>query len=218
MPEEVQRRRTAGWSLPDNTVIVDRTTKLWGNPYKVGEVNGDYQAARDRAHAVELYEQLAAASPTFVQLVREELRGKNLACTCPVDGLPCHRQTLLRIANSDGPWPPAVNAAPIGQRHREPEPGSVIAAVLTVTPSRNGSVLTEAYWYEQQEDEYDTDVYEQHEHVVWGDAAPVAARQIAAAFRWLADAQGADGSITGFGLRQLADEIESPKEVDDAHI
>lgn len=98
MPEEIQRRRTAGWEKPANTVIVDRTSKLFGNPYKVGEPNGVYQAARDRAHAVELYEQLAAASATFQALVREKLWGKNLACTCPVDGLPCHRQTLMRIA------------------------------------------------------------------------------------------------------------------------
>ena len=28
-----------------------------------------------------------------------ELRGKDLACWCPVDGQPCHADVLLRIAN-----------------------------------------------------------------------------------------------------------------------
>jgi hypothetical protein len=27
------------------------------------------------------------------------LRGMNLACNCPVDGLPCHADTLLELAN-----------------------------------------------------------------------------------------------------------------------
>lgn len=32
LPIRVQRRRIRGWKKPDNTIIVDRTSK-WGNPY-----------------------------------------------------------------------------------------------------------------------------------------------------------------------------------------
>ncbi len=32
MPKRIQRRRTKGWRLPENTVIVDRTSRF-GNPF-----------------------------------------------------------------------------------------------------------------------------------------------------------------------------------------
>lgn len=35
-PVRVQRQRTKGWRMPENTVYVGRGSK-WGNPYKVGE-------------------------------------------------------------------------------------------------------------------------------------------------------------------------------------
>lgn len=34
-PVRVQRKRTKGWRMPENTVYVGRGSK-WGNPYKVG--------------------------------------------------------------------------------------------------------------------------------------------------------------------------------------
>ena len=34
MPRRIQRQRRKGWKKPENTVIVDRTSR-WGNPYKV---------------------------------------------------------------------------------------------------------------------------------------------------------------------------------------
>ena len=33
LPKRIQRKRTKGWRKPENTVIVDRTSK-WGNPFK----------------------------------------------------------------------------------------------------------------------------------------------------------------------------------------
>ena len=35
-PQRVQRRRTKGWRMPENTVYVGRGSK-WGNPYVIGE-------------------------------------------------------------------------------------------------------------------------------------------------------------------------------------
>lgn len=35
-PRRIQRRRTKGWRMPENTVYVGRGSK-WGNPYRVGE-------------------------------------------------------------------------------------------------------------------------------------------------------------------------------------
>lgn len=35
-PQRIQRKRTKGWRMPDNTVYVGRGSK-WGNPFKVGD-------------------------------------------------------------------------------------------------------------------------------------------------------------------------------------
>ena len=35
-PARVQRKRTKGWRMPENTIYVGRGSK-WGNPYKLGE-------------------------------------------------------------------------------------------------------------------------------------------------------------------------------------
>src|SRR3990167_5429086 len=44
-PTRVQRRRTKGWRMPENTVYVGRPTK-WGNNFVVGK-NGTALAAVD---------------------------------------------------------------------------------------------------------------------------------------------------------------------------
>ncbi len=78
---------------PANTVYVGRPTK-WGNPVYV-------TVAGSRAEAVRLYEQHLQLHPELVQQAKAELRGKNLACWCPLDGGPCHAEVLLRIANEE---------------------------------------------------------------------------------------------------------------------
>ena len=84
-PQRVHRRRTKGWKMPDNTVYVGRGT-IWGNPHSVEE--------HGRAKAVELYENDLLDNGTNLR----ELRGKNLACWCPLDQ-PCHADILLEYAN-----------------------------------------------------------------------------------------------------------------------
>lgn len=37
-PRRIQRKRTKGWKMPENTVYVGRPTK-WGNPWRVGDVD-----------------------------------------------------------------------------------------------------------------------------------------------------------------------------------
>lgn len=113
-PVRVQLSRAAGWRMPANTVKVDRTT-CWGNPYRVGvPVDLDMAArwgfrlrftqrqARDNAHAVALFSSLFLGGDLASEVVRRDLRGKNLACWCPA-GEPCHADVLLRIANTEYP-------------------------------------------------------------------------------------------------------------------
>lgn len=92
-PQRVQLSRKKGWRMPENTVKVDRTTK-WGNPY-VGD------GPHDRALMAKLFTEYCARpeQAQFVAAARLELRGKNLACWCSLDG-PCHAQVLLEIVNS----------------------------------------------------------------------------------------------------------------------
>ena len=87
MPHRVQLSRRKGWKLPANTVVVARPTK-WGNPFRPGTKD-----VPDVATAVARYRQEIA--PT---IDASELRGKNLACWCPLDG-PCHADVLLELAN-----------------------------------------------------------------------------------------------------------------------
>jgi len=100
-PVRVQRRRVKGWRMPPNTVSVCRPGR-WGNPFKVGcpppygcdyvpKTNGEAVAA----FSVNL---LRGTLGYTTADVRRELRGKNLACFCPLDQ-PCHADVLLCEAN-----------------------------------------------------------------------------------------------------------------------
>lgn len=105
-PQRIQRKRTKGWKMPPNTVYVGRPSK-WGNPFKVGDhIRGLAGTALpmqipDAATAVALFRARATdpiAGYVFRENVWKELRGKNLACFCPLNQ-PCHADILLEIAN-----------------------------------------------------------------------------------------------------------------------
>lgn len=103
MAERIQRKRTKGWRMPAGAVYVGRPTK-WGNPFRLGQPNADdCMTCGDRAEAVAKYRsELVTFAGGFVGCtqdeIRSELRGKDLACWCPLDQ-PCHADVLLEIAN-----------------------------------------------------------------------------------------------------------------------
>lgn len=106
-PFRVQLSRRKGWKLPANTVVVSRPTK-WGNPFIVVK-----HGTRERC--VELFRLLCAgyqcislggdvcdAQKSFIAHAKanlQALRGKNLACWCPLNK-PCHADVLLEMANA----------------------------------------------------------------------------------------------------------------------
>ena len=117
-PRNVQRKRTKGWRMPEGAVYVGRPTK-WGNPYvldaaldwdglHVGHALPETVYCRE--HAVDLYRDWVHGHLVprtgfgpfprhrlaFARLA--ELRGKDLACWCPLDQ-PCHADVLLELAN-----------------------------------------------------------------------------------------------------------------------
>ncbi|ABL68371.1 DUF4326 domain-containing protein [Paracoccus denitrificans] len=108
MPQRIQLKRTKGWRLPADAVKVDRSTR-WGNPWRVGEpdITDAAEAVRRFAHAVEgfmsngSYCRPVAHPDSHIGRIISgigDLRGKDLACWCPLDQ-PCHADVLLRLAN-----------------------------------------------------------------------------------------------------------------------
>ncbi len=97
MPVRIQRRRSKGWKMPANTIYVGRGSK-WGNPFKIGvnSINDGWEINLSREAAVDCYRNWVTRSVN--SLSPELLRGKNLACWCPLDQ-ECHADVLLEIAN-----------------------------------------------------------------------------------------------------------------------
>lgn len=116
MPERIQLRRTKGWRKPEGAVVVARPSR-WGNPHVISRVptldgRGHYwQIVTDperELHMIRLTEVEAreCAVETFSRTLRyrgldlEPLRGRDLACWCPLDQ-PCHADVLIEIANTE---------------------------------------------------------------------------------------------------------------------
>lgn len=74
---------------PVGSIYVGRPTKF-GNPFKVSDSG--------RTSAVDQFREHAFSNPEYIQMVREELAGKNLLCWCRTTN--CHAHVLLEIANS----------------------------------------------------------------------------------------------------------------------
>jgi hypothetical protein len=112
MPQRVQMTRQKPWRLqhPD-AVIVARPTK-WGNPYGVSGETTALIATRlfrdmlNRAPTADNGSTWGRPGETVFDTIRRELRGRDLACWCPLvdehgNRAPCHADVLLEIANPD---------------------------------------------------------------------------------------------------------------------
>lgn len=115
-PQRIQRRRTAGWRMPEGAVYVGRPTKC-GNPFRPLFLDGEWWAQDDndvrypllyntrdeaiRNKCVSLYHSdLVQWSEKHMLL--PELRGRDLVCWCPLES-PFHADVLLAIANQEKP-------------------------------------------------------------------------------------------------------------------
>ena len=86
MPKGIQRKRTKGWRMPPGAVYVGRPSR-WGNPFTIEEYGAEGAVAEFAIYVAMGF----GGDP-------DELRGKDLACWCPLDQ-PCHRNVLLKAAN-----------------------------------------------------------------------------------------------------------------------
>jgi len=118
-PKRIQRRRTAGWRMPEGAVYVGRPSR-WGNPFLLGPVAASFPSLTDRQVAQFVINDFRAlvrngrglaargarmSSPEHVEVtypameeIRRELAGRDLVCWCPLDH-PCHADVLLEVAN-----------------------------------------------------------------------------------------------------------------------
>ena len=136
-PVRVQRQRTKGWRMPEGAVYVGRGSR-WGNPFIISGrhvIGLSYQDVRDNwgrvsapadavlymsaSHPIDPAEVVTRFSRLMYVRERDEpdrlrqwltpLRGRNLACWCPLDDghgnrVPCHADVLLELANPG--WTP----------------------------------------------------------------------------------------------------------------
>lgn len=115
-PTRVQLSRRKGWRIPPDTIVVARPGR-WGNPFAVERYgraravalfrrmidgHGDMKLDPDEERAFEAARQawLQRLGGDATQRIRDELRGRNLACWCPLDG-PCHADVLIEVANEN---------------------------------------------------------------------------------------------------------------------
>ena len=110
MPHPIRLRlsRRKGFSLQAHSHAVNglpaanvARPSRWGNPFRVGH------EADTPCDAVLLFMDWllpddGAPEPDAARMMSEieALRGKNLACWCPLDGC-CHADVLLKLANGD---------------------------------------------------------------------------------------------------------------------
>jgi hypothetical protein len=115
--DRVQLSRRPGWRKPEGAVVVSRPSR-WGNPYQVTEAILDDSGLTEpqaRARCVRLFRlwldgEIPSAGPdmaarrTWILEHLHELRGKTLACWCPLPGDGqedhCHARVLLELANA----------------------------------------------------------------------------------------------------------------------
>lgn len=119
MPDRVQmHRRKGGWRDDHPDAVIVARPGPWGNPFRFGDPGVPdavtavalFEAAILLTHWAEAHGRLdenmllagiMANMPgpiPRVEAIRTHLRGRDLACWCPLDA-PCHADVLLEVAN-----------------------------------------------------------------------------------------------------------------------
>ena len=88
-PKRIQRKRTKGWRMPEGAIYVGRPTDF-GNPHSLIGSTPEI--------ATKLFEEHLLTEPGLLELAIKKLKGKDLACFCPLNQA-CHADILLRYVN-----------------------------------------------------------------------------------------------------------------------
>lgn len=120
MPERLRLSRQRDWRKPQGAVVVSRPSR-WGNPFTLDWARLGYPDLTDgeaRAFVVAAFRSWLTdnnyAAPlsglaerrTWILEHLHELRGKSLACWCPLPGDGqedhCHARVLIDLAQAEG--------------------------------------------------------------------------------------------------------------------
>ena len=104
-PVRVQLRRVKGWRMPPNTVSVARPSPF-----------GNYAGTTRAAYEADIAAMSNADKAFFMDQVKT-LRGKNLACWCPLDRLATPTCCSILPTPTDPPNHTAPPGAGIGRPH-----------------------------------------------------------------------------------------------------
>lgn len=95
MPKRLQLHTYFDFNPPGSKRVIRTSNKsTWGNPFIVIEKGGKYTAEEAVSRYREYILQKIKEDPEKYNI--EELRGKDLICTCKI-GAPCHGDALLEI-------------------------------------------------------------------------------------------------------------------------
>lgn len=103
-PRRIQLSRKKGYRKPPEAVVVSRPSR-WGNQFSRGMNHPEHGWPMSAQEAVDCFRK-SLLSPSEAILpsklaindIQDALRGKTLACWCPLDQ-PCHSDVLIEIAN-----------------------------------------------------------------------------------------------------------------------
>ncbi len=109
MPKRIQMTRLHPWRKDNPDAVIVARPGPWGNPFKVG-IHGDAATCTARYRSllcggIDMITQPAApyarqaAVLDHMRANLDTLRGRDLACWCPLDQ-PCHADVLLDLANA----------------------------------------------------------------------------------------------------------------------
>lgn len=103
-------RRKGGWRKDHRDAVIVARPSKWRNPYRVGVHGAAAECVKKFADVLTgLIDNTRPPCPPVKDLLSlddyakthlHELRGKDLACWCPL-GQSCHADVLLKIANED---------------------------------------------------------------------------------------------------------------------
>lgn len=127
--KRIQRKRSKGWRMPENTIYVGRPT-IWGNPFMLGGDMIYHYASHRRKHldpwVLTYHDELFTKEEGLKKVVDlygiwligdfedlpkppnlndvQKLIGYDLACWCPLldkseNHNPCHVDVLLKLCN-----------------------------------------------------------------------------------------------------------------------
>lgn len=103
IPTRVQLSRRRGWRKPENTIVVTRASRHWGNPFVIGK-ESMFGPVPDAQTAVAFYRRWLTtthAGRDVLALARKALPSRSLACFCALSS-PCHADVLLEfVAQND---------------------------------------------------------------------------------------------------------------------